>query len=142
MTRFGHECDELYRAHRRALKKHGPAAPGYDAYNLFFGACHPFLPKTIKASHGSVLRVKLKKTVGLRELNTAMIALDEKGKDISQFQFPKNCRLLVGEEGPGLKGLDSKSYVAVSVPTQNVESLNAVVACSIAMFEYSKQHKK
>lgn len=102
-------------------------------------ACHPYLPKSIKASHGSVLRMKIAKGPALRELSTKVVALDGNAKSILQYQFAKNCRILIGEEGPGIKGF--KADMRVSIPTQNVESLNAVVAASIALFEYRKQHK-
>lgn len=102
-------------------------------------ACHPFLPKSIKASHGSVLRMPLKRGPALKDFSTAVVALDSNAKSILQYQFKKDCRLLVGEEGPGIKGF--KADMRISIPTQNVESLNAMVAASIALFEYRKQHQ-
>jgi TrmH family RNA methyltransferase len=102
-------------------------------------AAHPFLPKAVKASAGSVLRLPLFRSGSLTELSEDCIGLDTEGISVNEFRWPKNSRLVVGEEGPGLKVLKLKTKI--SIPTQSVESLNAVVATSIALFSYQSSRK-
>lgn len=94
-------------------------------------AAHPFLPKAVKASAGSVLRVPLAAGPPLRDFAARTIALDMQGTPLRDFTWPKSGFLAVGEEGAGLG--DHAFMQRVSIPTEGVESLNAVVAASIAM---------
>ena len=95
-------------------------------------AAHPFLPKSVKASAGSVLRVPLARGPALAEFPPARsIALDMDGQSINDFVWPAQAYLLVGEEGPGF---GAASYpTRICIPTAGVESLNVVVAGSIAL---------
>jgi TrmH family RNA methyltransferase len=64
-------------------------------------------------------------------------ALDSTGNSLQVTKLPKDLRILVGEEGPGLGNL--RNVQRVRVPIQNVESLNATVAASLLMWEYRRQ---
>jgi TrmH family RNA methyltransferase len=97
-------------------------------------AAHPFLPKTVKASAGSVLRVPLMRGPALAEFSESCIALDSRGTPIGDFKWPAKGMLVVGEEGAGF-GKKNKFRKCISIPTKNVESLNAVVAASIALYK-------
>jgi RNA methyltransferase, TrmH family len=94
-------------------------------------AAHPFLPKAIKASAGSVLRVPMTRGPALSTFPDHCIGLDMKGLPINQFVWPACGLLVVGEEGLGLGACRFKHRIRIS--TQGVESLNAVVAASIAL---------
>ena len=94
-------------------------------------AAHPFLPKAVKASAGSVLRVSLVQGPALASFPSTSLALDMHGEDINTFVWPKNGLLLLGEEGQGLNG--AKAKTRLRIPTKGVESLNVVVAASIAL---------
>jgi TrmH family RNA methyltransferase len=105
-------------------------------------AVHPFHPKVIKSSAGTILKMNLVKASSLQTLGDFPFwALDMKGQDLSQVKFPKNLRLLVGEEGPGLGPLRASPAITqmLKIPTQGVESLNATVAASLALYEYRRQ---
>lgn len=107
-------------------------------------SAHPFLPKALKASAGSLLYLPLAQGPQLSELITAsseLIILDKVGTPIEEFNWPKNCRLLVGEEGPGFSNLDltAPNLKRIRIPTKNVESLNAVVATSIALYSFQQK---
>lgn len=105
-------------------------------------SCTPYHPKAIKASAGALLQVPLFKTKKLADFaaeSNEAFALDMKGENVANFRWPKNLRLVVGEEGPGFSGLRGLSRL--SVPTGSVESLNATVAASIAMFCYAQSNK-
>lgn len=94
-------------------------------------AAHPFLPKSVKASAGSVLRVPLARGPALADFPDSCIALDTDGVSINEFVWPDRALLLVGEEGPGF-GMKRFS-TRIRIPTSGVESLNVVVAASIAL---------
>jgi TrmH family RNA methyltransferase len=96
-------------------------------------AAHPFLPKAVKASAGSVLRILLARGPALSQFADAAIALDSDGQSLSKFKWPTNGLLAVGEEGKGFGAHKFKRRV--NIPTENVESLNVVVAASIALFK-------
>ncbi|MFZ3231081.1 MAG: TrmH family RNA methyltransferase [Pseudobdellovibrio sp.] len=107
---------------------------------------HPFLPHSVKASAGAVLYANFKKTnlkiseIPLVEEN---FALDLEGSDITNTKWPKNLRLWVGEEGPGLKLTpDQRNKMNfISISTNRIESLNATVSATIAIWEWNKSLK-
>lgn len=94
-------------------------------------AAHPFLPKAVKASAGSVLRVLLMEGPSLSEFPEDCIALDTEGAALGDFSWPASGLLAIGEEGAGFGARKFKRRVRVL--TQGVESLNVVVAASIAL---------
>lgn len=106
-------------------------------------AAHPFLPQSIKASAGAVLHVEfLKASKKLSEIpvESDNYALELHGTPLNQTKWPKNLRLWVGEEGPGLRLSPEQKRLMkfITIPTENVESLNASVSMSIAMWEWKK----
>jgi TrmH family RNA methyltransferase len=101
-------------------------------------AANPYLPKSVKSSAGSVLRTPILRGPKLAELPADLITLAEDGKSLPDFQWPPKTRLLVGEEGHGLKSYTGKNRI--HIPIKGVESLNATVAASIAL--YDRQSKQ
>ncbi|MCU0845697.1 MAG: hypothetical protein MUC76_12315, partial [Spirochaetes bacterium] len=64
-----------------------------------------------------------------------LVALDRGGASITGYRFPAGFVLLAGVEGPGLP--DGLRGSAVSIPMEgDVESLNAAVAASIALYAW------
>lgn len=105
-------------------------------------SCSPYHPKAIKASAGALLKMplfKIGKFADFVSNNDQIYALDMKGESVANFKWPKNVRIALGEEGPGFSGI--KNLQRLSVATQSVESLNATVAGSIALYSYSCQHR-
>ena len=106
---------------------------------------HPFLPHAMKASAGAALITRFVKTrLATNELPLvgANYGLALFGENIAKATWPKNLRLWVGEEGPGLNLAHEQKRIMkfVNIPTQNVESLNAMVSTSIALWEWKKQN--
>lgn len=99
-------------------------------------SAHPFLPKSVKASAGSVLRLPMARGPALTAFPDDAIALDMKGEDLYNFAWPKSGYLVVGEEGQGMPRHFTRR---ITVPTQTVESLNAVVAASIALSDWARK---
>lgn len=105
-------------------------------------SCNPYHPKAIKASAGALLKVPLLKTGKLEEVikDEHLYVLDMVGEDVASFKWPRDIRIAIGEEGPGFGNI--KGLKRLSVPTQSVESLNATVAASIALYSYALNLKK
>lgn len=114
---------------------------GVENVILLKESANPFLPKAVKASAGSVTRMKLHKGPSIQDLKEAAIyALDLNGKNLNEMKWPESCYLLVGEEGAGIPA--QSKIQRISIPTKNVESLNATVAASIALYHYSQFSNK
>jgi RNA methyltransferase, TrmH family len=97
----------------------------------------PFLPKAIKASALSCFRVQLAETASIQELQIAnAAALDMSGQPLPEFKWPKDICLVLGEEGQGLP--EHLQVKKLKIPMHGrVESLNATVAASLAMYSYA-----
>lgn len=119
---------------------------GIDKIILTQEACHPFLPHAVKASAGAVLKVdffRSNKKTNETPLAGDNFALDLEGEDISTQQWPKNFRLWLGEEGPGLSlAAEQKQKMKfINIPTHSIESLNASVSAAIAFWEIKKHRQ-
>ena len=67
------------------------------------------------------------------------VALDLTGQNMNDFKWNKNIRLLIGEEGPGIDLTieQKKKMQFILIPmSSDIESLNATVSASIAMWEW------
>ncbi|MBX7231925.1 MAG: TrmH family RNA methyltransferase [Bdellovibrionales bacterium] len=106
----------------------------------------PFHLKAIKASSGAVFHMEFYQGPSIHELpleTPNLVALDSEGTDINKFCWPQNPRILMGEEGQGLpvklqQHLLAQRLIRIPIVPQ-VESLNAVVATSIALYAYRHQ---
>lgn len=101
----------------------------------------PFHPKAIRASSGSSFRVNLLEGPSQKDFNCEnLFALDMHGESLTDFTWPKDGRLLIGEEGQGVPPhIDAKK---LSIPMrEGLDSLNAAIAASIALFSYRTQIK-
>jgi len=103
-------------------------------------AAHPYHPRCIKASAGAILHAAIFKGPSIKELtvcckniNLPVISLDMAGVPITEFKFPKKFLLLPGLEGAGVPGELKKFSISIPI-TVSIESLNASIAASIALF--------
>ena len=102
----------------------------------------PWHPRAIKASSGALLQLPLCRAGKLRDVcqhSPALWALDMHGTPVGALDWPGDLRLLVGEEGPGIPRGEGLGTIAI--PTEGVESLNATVAASIALYCWSARQK-
>lgn len=116
-------------------------AMGIERVILLKESAHPYHPKAIRAASGATFAMSLAQGPSIREMPDAatLVILDTQGESLPAFHWPKNIRLLVGEEGPGLPSLSSGTRLAVPM-ADSVESLNAVVAAGMALYAYRVQH--
>lgn len=106
---------------------------------LLTESAHPYHPKSLRASGGAVLYAKLLEGPSLHDLpeDLPLIALWQRGVEISKSVFPESFGLLVGMEGPGLPERWLKNALAIPIHPQ-VESLNAATAAAIALYVWSR----
>jgi tRNA G18 (ribose-2'-O)-methylase SpoU len=99
-------------------------------------ASHPYHPQALRALSSNPFTISLEAGPSIHELDTNHLVILDKRDSKNSFTWPKDLRLLVGEEGPGIPE-SLKRAIAFSIPIgESVESLNANVAASISLFDY------
>jgi RNA methyltransferase, TrmH family len=99
--------------------------------------------KLLRAAAGSLFRVPFLEVIEVAEVvekvrlhGMRLYALTIKASaTLDDADLQSGCALAVGSEGLGITRELLAEARAVSIPTANVESLNAATACSIALFE-------
>ena len=112
-----------------------------DTIVLLKEAANPFHPQAIKSSSGACFYLKLFNGPETKDLNVQdLLVLDGSGKPAHLFAWPKNFKLLVGEEGQGPPANILTKAQSISIPiSAKIESLNANQALGIALYEASVQ---
>jgi RNA methyltransferase, TrmH family len=103
--------------------------------------------KFLRATAGSLFRlpvaagVERKEFAGrIADIGMRLYALTALGEvSLGQADLRSPFALLVGSEGGGVSPELLARSTGVSIPTKRVESLNAAVACSLALFEAARQ---
>jgi len=114
---------------------------------LLRGAAHVSNGKLLRASSGSVFRIPLLESVSIpdflenvRASGIALYALDAHANtQLTAVDLTRPLALVAGNEGSGVSPELLSAAQSVSVPTGRVESLNAAVACSVALFAAQQQ---
>jgi len=117
---------------------------GYGAVFLGEECAHPFSPKAIRASMGSVFHIPVvsctlfEQIQRLKDEDFVIVATDLAG-DSKAAPF-KKCALLIGSEGKGLsvEALSMSDEIFTIEMRNNAESLNAAVASGIAMYLFKE----
>ena len=115
------------------------AAAGLKNIILLEGTADCFNPKSIRASMGAIFHLNLVTMTEEELINSKLklIAAHIEGVDYRSFKLPKNSALILGNEGQGV----SKSILEISeqitIPIQNVESLNVNAAAAILIFHFA-----
>jgi TrmH family RNA methyltransferase len=125
------------------------SAEAFGATGLIFGrgSVHVANSKFLRATVGSIFRIPFISGVEPREVlkNFAVsgihvYALSADGeRAIQDVDLRPSCALVTGNEGGGVSDDWRQHSAAVRIPALQVESLNAAVAGSIALFEASRQ---
>ena len=113
------------------------------------GGCDLYNPKLIRATMGSIFRLKISeadyfplidklKTSGVY---TYAAVVEKSAQSLRNVVFPKNCAVVIGNEGNGLSPeesdvCDKKITIKMS---GSIESLNAATAASIILWELTKE---
>ncbi|HHU42715.1 MAG: RNA methyltransferase [Bacillota bacterium] len=116
------------------------AARGIDTILLYGNCANIHNPKTVRASMGGMFYVNLKKADDkdidkLIDKGYTLIGLDMNGKSVYDYKRQDKIILIVGSEAHGLsQSLKEKCAKTLSIPIKNVESLNAAISLSIALY--------
>ena len=113
------------------------AAFGVECAVLLEEAANPFHPKSIRAAGPHVFTIGWRRGPSIRALNNIgrpVVALAAGGADIETITLPERFALLPGLEGPGVPDTVSADITVAITMAPHVESLNAAVAVSIALY--------
>lgn len=124
------------------------AAFGVKKIHLPTAACNPYHPKCLKVAANGFMHVQFLQCESLdticaasfEQLKDKTYLLDAEGSSLSLTRDMRHLYLVIGEEGQGIPIDLKKNFISLSIPIRNVESLNATVAASIALYEIQKAH--
>lgn len=124
------------------------SAEAFGAAGVIFleGCVRPANGKFLRATAGSIFRLPFLEGISRAELiaenNLLLYALIADGRlPVADADFKRPCALVVGSEGQGVSREILVNAQTLSIPTSSVESLNAAVAGSIALFEAARQRE-
>lgn len=124
---------------------------------LLEGSVQPANGKLMRASAGSLFRIPFLAQANRGEALERLIAAGcrifglaaarsggsaPRAYELLSAGLSGATALVVGNEGAGLSPEVAAKARLLSIPTQGVESLNAAVACSIVLFEASRQRAR
>lgn len=106
-------------------------------------AVHPFHPKVIRSSSGSVFAQPISQGGSLAALRVPdmtrwITALDLTGERLTDWKWSPNVRLLIGEEGVGIPHYEFSQRLRIPQGNPSIP-LNAAVAGGIALYSYRQQ---
>ena len=114
------------------------AAFDWQQIVLLKEAANPFLPKAIRAASGTCFASRFFQGPSIQDLSDPeVVALDMGGKILSDQDIKKNLKILVGEEGQGVPATFPGKRLQIPI-SNKVESLNATIATSLLVYEWSK----
>jgi len=106
--------------------------------------------KFLRATAGSIFRVPYLEGIilddFLRSPHTSrltLFALSARSQtSVTEADLRNSCAIAVGSEGQGISPRLLSGAQPVSIPILKIESLNAAIACSIALFEARRQRSR
>ncbi len=125
------------------------SAEAFGAAGAVFlkGTVSPFNPKSLRASAGSLFRTRFAYGVSDEQLLNAIkqrgmtlfAAVPEGAVPLERVDLSRNCAVVFGNEGRGIRPELSCHASAIYIPTHRVESLNAAVAAGVILYEAWRQ---
>jgi RNA methyltransferase, TrmH family len=103
--------------------------------------------KLLRATAGSIFRIPFVEGMTPAELIASarsgrlnLYGLSSSAsRNLPEIDFREPCVLVVGSEAAGVSAEISSAAESIRIPTAKVESLNAAIACSIALFAARQQ---
>ena len=116
-------------------------AMGVDKIILLRESANPFHPKAIRTGSGAMFSASFFKGPPISEVPStgSIVGLDLTGSALSTFSWPKNVRMVVGEEGQGTGLLELGKRVTIPI-SGTINSLNATIAVGMALYAYRVQY--
>lgn len=127
-------------------------AAAYNCKGIFISknSVDVFSPKVVRSSMGTIFNVpviqetdilNLLKIFKQKKVTTYALALQTESSFLSQTKFENNIAFIIGNESNGISGqvLNSADKILKIEMLSSVQSLNAAIAASIALYEGAKQ---
>ena len=120
------------------------SAEAFGASGVLFGrsGVDPYHPKVVRAAMGSLFRLPIgvadadEMADAASAAGVAAVGLTAQGSVMKPGVWPERCALVVGNERHGLGDWAAACSSLIEIPMKgSVESLNAAVAGSIALYE-------
>lgn len=115
---------------------------------ILANSADPYEPKAVRASMGGIFKlnaVSRKTSSEAMELLAGypVFALDMDGEDLDKVEVPEKFAIAVGSESHGVSSeVLAKAAKVLAIDARGIESLNAGVAGSIAMYAFSKNNRR
>jgi TrmH family RNA methyltransferase len=124
------------------------AAAGVQVCVLSPGCADPYNPKALRAGMGAhfrlpVVEAEWNEITGYAE-NLTVLAADASGTNYTELDWTQPWALIVGSEAHGLSPrAEELAFSKVGIPmAAETESLNAMVAASVLLFEAARQIRR
>lgn len=122
-------------------------AAGADAIVILPGTCDAFMPKTIRATAGSLFNIPIIYLEPeilfdyLESKNIALYAADVHAQvSVYEFDFKSPIAIVFGNEAHGVREVVLKKAKSLKIPiVGKAESLNVAVAASVCLYEVVRQ---
>lgn len=119
---------------------------GVSGILLSQNSCDPYSPKSLRASMGTILRMPViiledfADKIKTFKLKSFACVVDSSAVSIKNVEFSDGSIVIIGNEANGItEKTKQASDTLVTIPMKgNVESLNAAVAASVAIWEMMK----
>lgn len=128
------------------------SAEAFGAAGVLFlkGSVCPYNPKALRASAGSAFRLpvltgiepKIAQNWFAQNGLPVFAALPGAAAALDTIDFTNPAVVVIGSEGRGVSETILKSATPFTIPTQQVESLNAAVAASVILYEAARQRRQ
>lgn len=124
-------------------------AVGIDGVFLCGNSCDIYNPKIVRSTMGSLFRLAVCDELSYFEtisvlkensIKTYASVIDTDAESVRGFNFPKNCAVVIGNEGNGLtreEALMCDDRITIKM-SGNINSLNAAMAAGIILWEMTK----
>jgi TrmH family RNA methyltransferase len=102
-----------------------------------------FNNKVIQASMGSVFRVNVmykKLSTYLSKVNTKVYGTFKNGNNVKDYNFDRNCHLLLGNESIGISDelkTNIDQNISIKKFGNEIDSLNVAVSAAIMLHEFT-----
>lgn len=124
-------------------------AEAFGATGVVFakGSAHPWNPKTLRASAGSLFRVPMLAGVEPAEVRTRLesagidlyAAMPRGDTLLGDADLTRPAAFIIGSEGRGVSETFRLGLRTLRIPTEGVESLNAAMAAAVLLYEARRQ---
>ncbi len=134
-------CDRIQDPGNLGTLIRSALAFGFDGIFILDQTVDPFSPKVIRSSMGACLNIQIQQgtyqdfAALVKKANFKVLIADAKGSPLESQSLTLPVALVLGNEGEGPQFEQYTHFKLVSIPIENVDSLNVAIAGSILMHQ-------